>query len=439
MINTVIYGVINGVSFCLGLLFVIRNFPEKRFRSKWMQAVEIVFFLCLGVLEIWDGGHAYIQNLQIIGYAFINAVFLKTFYRCRYLDAAVMILCYNINFGLLKVPVQTLRGVWTKEGLGSVNVTMKRIWAENLWCILILAVVVTVYLKKEEQIRFLINKLLEKNRIIILALLTVEYWALLQMMGLGMKEFDISDFFLSSMIIFCFALSAFAGGIYWIYQKSKKEQENILFRQKILQEEQRAVRMYYEQDARRLHDMKHLLIYLQSCIKQQDLTEAMRCLNTHLGKLAESSQRLWTGLPEVDFMINYEYQKMKKQGIEFQLETDLYEIPIDTSEFMVVLGNLLDNAIEAAEQCAWGHRKVTLNLKSVSGMLIMEVNNTYKNEPVVKAGRLISSKRQKELHGWGLENVRQIVEANEGEMQTLHKEGIFQTKILFYGEKAESV
>lgn len=40
MINTVIYGVINGVSFCLGLLFVIRNFPDKRFRSKWMQAVE---------------------------------------------------------------------------------------------------------------------------------------------------------------------------------------------------------------------------------------------------------------------------------------------------------------------------------------------------------------------------------------------------------------
>lgn len=431
-LSTLVYAITNLIVFYLSLLLVIRVFPEPRFHSRHMTALIIIILIGLTILEIWDAGHAYIQTLQMIGYSLINALFIKIFYTCKYLDSLLILLCFNINYGILKVPVLTLRGIYEKIDLAACNVINARIPMENIWCIIIISIALVLYYKYKKQILFIIKNLFIKNKIILFIALLLEYLLLIKMMQLGLyNKFEVLDLYLNTSIILVFALTAFICVLYFLYHKNKDEQQNILLRQSLLEEEHNTIKKYYEQDAQRLHDMKHLFIYLQTCISNQNLDEAQTCLTTYLGKIEQAEHRVWTGNTDVDFMINYHYNQMKEKEIQFQLETDFYELPIPHSEFMVILGNILDNAIEAAEKCLPEHRSIDLKLKNVNNMFILKSSNTYIDEPKTNGKKLLTSKADKSIHGWGLQNIKQIVTEYNGEVRISHEKGLFQITILF--------
>ena len=87
---------------------------------------------------------------------------------------------------------------------------------------------------------------------------------------------------------------------------------------------------------------------------------------------------------------------------------------MDSAELVVLLSNLLNNAIDACKKCD-GERKLKLKCVYEHGNFILSVKNTYNGKLNVVGETLYTTKkRNKESHGIGLKNVMQVIEKNKG-------------------------
>ena len=82
------------------------------------------------------------------------------------------------------------------------------------------------------------------------------------------------------------------------------------------------------------------------------------------------------------------------------------------------MGNLLDNAIEAARQVSDpSGRTVALTIRRIHQMLVIKVENSFSAVPVQKNGKLKTTKTEGGLHGWGLKSAQTAAEKYDGMVQ----------------------
>ena len=92
---------------------------------------------------------------------------------------------------------------------------------------------------------------------------------------------------------------------------------------------------------------------------------------------------------------------------------------IRSVDLCAILGNLLDNAIEAAWQVPDRlGRTVTLTIRRIHQMLVIKVENAFAAAPIQENGGLKTTKTGGGLHGWGLKSARTAAEKYDGTVQT---------------------
>ena len=102
---------------------------------------------------------------------------------------------------------------------------------------------------------------------------------------------------------------------------------------------------------------------------------------------------------------------------------------ISAFDLNVILGNLTENAIEAAEQTK--DKWMSVDIYYEKGMLSMEIKNSFQHELAVEKNKLLSTKEEKG-HGIGLANVRKMVEKYQGFMDVSNTNQIFIVKVMLY-------
>ena len=107
-------------------------------------------------------------------------------------------------------------------------------------------------------------------------------------------------------------------------------------------------------------------------------------------------------------------------------------IKLSDVELCSVFGNLLDNSLEACELCEVGQRFIDVNIKSQKELLFISITNSMAGEPVYKNGRFITSKKDKQLHGYGLKSVERIVDKYEGIISYQTEGNMFEVNITFF-------
>lgn len=90
----------------------------------------------------------------------------------------------------------------------------------------------------------------------------------------------------------------------------------------------------------------------------------------------------------------------------------------------VILGNLLENAIEAAEQTK--EKWLLVDIRFRQGILRIDIENSFSG--TLKEGRKI----EKDNHGIGLGNVKKIVEKYEGSVEICPQNTTFDVKLILY-------
>ena len=85
---------------------------------------------------------------------------------------------------------------------------------------------------------------------------------------------------------------------------------------------------------------------------------------------------------------------MEEKNIFFKVDSKIEKIPMKDIDFVVLLGNLLDNAIEAAEKCEEGKGKITCIFRNINDMFIFKVKNTSIYKPYEKNTKFYTSKKE---------------------------------------------
>lgn len=102
---------------------------------------------------------------------------------------------------------------------------------------------------------------------------------------------------------------------------------------------------------------------------------------------------------------------------------------IRSADLTAILGNLLDNALEAAKKARGDQRFIRLTVRRIYNMLVIKVENGCEAPPVAKQGELITSKTEGGLHGWGLKSVRAAAEKYDGIVETMYEDHVFRAVV----------
>lgn len=171
---------------------------------------------------------------------------------------------------------------------------------------------------------------------------------------------------------------------------------------------------FYAENAKLYHDIKHHLRALERLLQNGDQREA---LAYYIESVQEPLQckmiPVHTGVDIVDTVIYEAKEKAEQRNILLQVETPILpsELKIEDRELCVLCANLLDNALKAAKE------QIKLNIAIAAGFLVIEMENDYKEKPLVKNNHFVSETEQGSLaHGWGMKIIEQIVEKYHGEL-----------------------
>ena len=185
-----------------------------------------------------------------------------------------------------------------------------------------------------------------------------------------------------------------------------------------------------------IHDMKNHLLVLRNMERANQWDKLHDYLEEISKDILDDSTKIWTGNNIVDLILNSKKKQADSEGIAFSIGSNMIgDVPFKDGETISLLGNLLDNAIEACERIKSTEKWVTIRINRRYCLLYIEIENSIEEHPKEKNHRLISCKSEKEVHGYGLKNVRQIVDRYDGTYSYQIKENSFLTCVSFFSNE----
>jgi signal transduction histidine kinase len=180
------------------------------------------------------------------------------------------------------------------------------------------------------------------------------------------------------------------------------------------------------------HDMRNHLILLNSLVEENEYDEASKVISQITGAIDVKNEYAQSGNITVDSILNFNLQEAINKGISVSLELNIPErLNITPFDMSVILGNLLDNAINASSRLE-KDKRLDLKIDYKRGRLFINLSNTYNGILNYKGDKLITSNKDKEAHGIGMKNINAVLDKYDGVMEIDHTENIFTTIILLY-------
>ena len=209
-------------------------------------------------------------------------------------------------------------------------------------------------------------------------------------------------------------------------QSARKEQEMSLLNQQMEIQTQSILELekQYKLQRQAVHEHHRQLQTIHDLITTDKVDTAQNYIEEIRGKASPRLCVINSHHPVIDAVLNNKYQMAKDRSIEMQVQVNhLANIKLSTDELVVLLSNLLDNAIEACEKVP---EKGMIHCRILLGeTLFLSVRNT--SLPVVITnGNIQTTKSNKKDHGFGLIGIRHILDRHQAEYTYQYQDGWFQ-------------
>ncbi len=177
------------------------------------------------------------------------------------------------------------------------------------------------------------------------------------------------------------------------------------------------------------HDLKHQIAVLRS---EEDPGKREEFLNRMENEIKQYEAQNKTGNKVLDTVLTTKSLYCNKHGITFTCVADgtLLEF-MDVMDICSIFGNALDNAIECELKIPEKEKRlIHVTVSKQKNFLILRFENYYEEELRYKEGSLVTTKKEKEYHGYGLKSIRYTVNKYEGAVTIDADNNWFELKIL---------
>lgn len=177
------------------------------------------------------------------------------------------------------------------------------------------------------------------------------------------------------------------------------------------------------------HDIHHHINVVYQLAKENKIEQLIEYLEKYNKIYSTKEPMVYCNNSTVDAILNHYILLAKDNGIEVHLNVALpEELKIRDTDLCIVIGNLLENAIEASEKEE--NKRIKLRINRSNEYICMLVSNLYNGE--IKKGHsgYYSRKREFKDTGIGLSSVSAVVEKYDGRMEVDHTNGEFNVFIM---------
>ena len=243
---------------------------------------------------------------------------------------------------------------------------------------------------------------------------------------------------ITSSVVSCFLLIVFFLLLLFLISVSGKlyfKNRQLLLRESEIEHETKQYQAYA--DSFRIlrgwrHDFRNQLLTISELAKNHQSESLMEYLDELLAPSENGLLSAATGNVLLDAMLNTKQSVAKEQGITITSTVYLPEIlSLSQVELSSLIGNLLDNAIDACRQLDDSLSKtISLQIKPNRGNLLIAMSNPSAGRYITGPQGLLLSTKNESGHGFGLERVRTIVEEHDGYLQILPEPESFSVRII---------
>lgn len=176
------------------------------------------------------------------------------------------------------------------------------------------------------------------------------------------------------------------------------------------------------------HDLKHQIRAIRNSSKE----EMDKYLEEMEGSIRIYESIVKTGNEVLDTILTEKSLYCKDRGIIVSCVADGSQMDfINTVDLYAILGNALDNAIEAVEKFKHTEkRQIDVLIYRQQNFLVMNIINPIKGNLVYEEDLPVSTKGDNRFHGFGLRSMRYIVKKYDGFLNISAEDGCFSLKIL---------
>ena len=163
------------------------------------------------------------------------------------------------------------------------------------------------------------------------------------------------------------------------------------------------------------HDYANHMSAVTAFVKKDDMEGLRRYMDDYNSKYSVDTVYI-TGNAVLDTILTQKSMICEHEGIEFNFSAELgMKIPLSDMEITSLIGNMLDNAIEAQSD-VMTKKYINLKIMTVEHMFIIQSENSSSGKYTFEDDRLVTSKQDKRVHGFGMRIMNDVIDNHNGVM-----------------------
>lgn len=398
------------------------------FLKKKQLKTTILFFSCSTILMFQTIASLVTQGVILLICSFITAFCLCQIFRSKYyikLILSATIIVVNIASEMIASGIIMLSKMidFEKINTDSYLFALGTLMSKFLMFILVLI----IYISKAK----LNSDNIEVKQLLVLSILPLTTILMLVIMYHVM--FFITSIELKILFILSSVLMILSNIItFYVINRqnrlSKAEYELKLLGENINEQAKhyKELQLSHEEIRQMRHNMRNMCIATIAEINAGNNDKAIEQLNSNINVIDDTNKLIDTGHPSIDTIIESKLKICNESNIKVRLSYQYEEeININEIEIAVILGNVLDNAIEACQKLCDEDKEIWGVIIVDDTNIIINIKNTAKEFNDFK-----TLKHDSKNHGHGLNSIKHIANKYNGYTKFAFDEKVFSSYIV---------
>lgn len=284
--------------------------------------------------------------------------------------------------------------------------------------------------RKDYHRRFRKNLSLLSNSILTLILIMLIFLSgLAASLSVSTEHLNIKMMYIQVFTVILVVLSLITIIALLINSISQKHYEQT---SELLEEKMRSQLKYYimldEKDTEMKkfrHDFRKHMMCVISMLEEESFSDAENYIRKLTNKFNETVPSYKTGNYIADSILSDKTQECKDKGIIFKFTGVIPEKNLNPLELCTILSNSMDNAIEACVKVSGVPTQIRMTSDFKNNYWYMKIANTSDSDIEIKNNNVLTTKNDSSNHGFGLQNIKDVVNKHKGEFKIAQIDGEF--------------
>ena len=198
-----------------------------------------------------------------------------------------------------------------------------------------------------------------------------------------------------------------------------RQQELLITRMELEEKRYEQIELVNQEHARFIHDIRHYMRTIGELATERQNEEILTILSELQIKVLDAETKIYCPNQLLNTILNEKKKEADENGINIKISIapDFAIDFVENMDLIAIMGNLLDNALEAAKQCEQGYVNIELQSKNGAHFSVISIENSYVGEILIKDDEIVIGKEDKTKHGYGIKNVDAIAQKYNGYLQ----------------------